>query len=185
MKKVILFLILLLPTISYASYTPNIIEVAPTMATYYVIGTVFDWTSVGRLEKKDGDYLRIQETANNPAFQMWWTFPGIRIPTTVKFEGCIYDGANNDDVEAIIFSNTSSAWHDLRLNAVDATPSESDFQHTSYTDESSPHDRHYGIPSPPEDYVDADGNVLVGIWHPEPGSTTHDWYCDTIHLMGY
>ena len=168
-----------------ASYTPNIIEVSPTMSNYSVIGTFTDWTSVSRLAKKDGDYLRIQETAGDPAFQMWWTFPGIRIPISVDFEGCIYDGANNDDVEAIVFSNTSSAWHDLRINAVDATPSESDFQHTPYTDESSPHNRHYNIPSPPEDYVDSDGNVLVGVRHPEPGSTTHDWYCDAIHLMGY
>lgn len=185
MKKVILFLILLLPGISYASYTPNIIEVSPTMANYSVIGTFVDWTSVSRLDKRDGDYLRIQETAANPATQAWWTFPGIRIPLSVAFEGCIYDGANNDDFEAIIFSNTSSAFHDLRINPVDATPSQSDFQHTSYTDESSPHDRYYNVPSPQEDYVDNEGNVLVGVWHPELGSTAHDWYCDAIHVMGY
>lgn len=187
MKKPILFifLILVLPCISYSSYTPNIIEVSPTMANYSVIGTFTDWTSVSRLAKRDGDYLRIQETAGNPGYQAWWTFAGIRIPVSVDFKGCIYDGANNDDVEAIIFSNTSSAWHDLRINTVDATPSESDFQHTSYTNESAPYDRHYHIPSPPEDYVDSGGNVLIGVWQPEPGSTAHDWYCDAIHVMGY
>ena len=189
MKKTIVLILLIVLSLftdkANASYTPNIIEVSPTMANYSVIGTFVDWTSVDRLAKKDGEYLRIQETAANPAFQAWWTFPGIRIPTTIDFEGCIYDGANNDDVEAIIFSNTSSAWHDLRINTVDATPSESDFQHVPYTDESSPYSRHYNVPSPQEDYVDSNGNVLIGIKHTEAGSTAHDWYCDAIHVMGY
>jgi hypothetical protein len=185
MKRIIIFLTLLIANISYASYTPNIIEVSPTMANYSVIGTFVDWTSVSRLAKKDGDYLRIQEGAGTPGFQAWWTFPGLRIPISVDFEGCTYDGANNHDAEGIIFSNTSSAWHDLRLNEFNATPSESDFQHTPYTDEGSPYDRHYSVPEPLEDYVDSEGNVLVGILHPESGSTTHDWYCDSIHVMGY
>lgn len=160
-------------------------SIAPTLANYSVIGTFTDWTSVSRLAQKDGDYLRIQETAGNPGYQAWWTFPGVHAPDKVVFEGCIYDGANNDDVEAIIFSHTSSAWHDLRINEVDATPSESDFQHTSFTDEGAPHDRHYDVPSPPSDYVDSDGNVLVGVWHPETGSTAHDWYCDAIHVIDH
>jgi hypothetical protein len=158
-------------------------EVAPTMANYSIIGAFVDWTSVDRLARRDGDYHRIQETAGDIGYQYWLTFPGIKNPTRVIFEGCVYAGANNHDNEAIIFSNTSSAWHDLRLNAVDATPSESDFQHVTFSDEGVPYDRTYNIPEPAADYVDVSGNVLVGIWHPEPGLTGHDMYCDSIHVI--
>lgn len=160
-------------------------EIAPTMANYSIIGAFVDWTSVDRLALRDGNYLQIQETAGDPGFQAWWTFPGVTLPAKVYFKGCIYDGTNQHDAEAIIFSNTSSAWHDLRTNAVNANPSESDFQHTSYTDEGTPYDRTYLVPSPQDDYVDGSGNVLIGVTHPEAGSTADDWYCDAIHVVNY
>lgn len=185
MKKTLFLLILLIPNISFATYIPRAIEVAPTMANYSIIGTFTDWTSVARLAQRDGDYLQIQETAGNPGFQAWWTFPSINTPTQVLFGGCIYDGTNQHDVEAIIFSNTSSAWHDLRLNDVDVNPSESDFQNVSFANEGAPYERTYLVPSPQRDYVDVDGNVLIGVWHPEIGSITDDWYCDSIHILSY
>lgn len=160
-------------------------SVAPALANYSVIGAFTDWTSVSRLAKKDGDYLRIQETAGDPGFQAWWTFPGIHAPDKVVFEGCLYDGTNQHDVEAIIFNNASSAWYDLRTNAANQNPSESDFQHTSYTDEGAPHDRYYNVPDPPEDYVDTSGNVLVGVKHPEPGGINDNWYCDAIYVVDH
>lgn len=160
-------------------------HVAPTLSNYSVIGTFQDWTGIWRLTKKDGDYIRIQETTANPGFQAWWIFPNVHAPAEIEFEGCIYDGANNDDVESIIFNHASSVWYDLRLNAINATPSESDWQHTSYTDESSPHDRHYSVPAPYEDYVDSNGNVWVGIKHTEAGNTGHNYYCDAIHVESF
>jgi len=160
-------------------------EVAPTLANYSVIGTFTDWTSVSRLARRDGDYLRIEETSRNPGFQAWWTFEGIHTPNRVIFRGCIYAGTNQHDVEAQIFNNASSAWYELRENAVNQNPSVSDWQHTPYSDESSPHDRIYDVPNPPGDYVDSSGNVLVGIKHTEAGSTSDDWYCDSLHVEGH
>lgn len=159
--------------------------VVPTLSNYSVIGAFIDWTSVDRLAYRDGDYLRIQEVAADPGFQAWWTFPGMHAPDRIEFLGCIYDGGNNHDAEAIIFSNASSAWHDLRLNAVNASPSESDFQHLTYADEGNPYDRIYDVPGPPGDYVDSDGNVLVGVIHPEAGLTSHNWYCDAINVIDH
>lgn len=157
-------------------------EVAPTMSNYSVIGTFTGWTSIDRLARRDGDYLRIQETAADPGFHAWWTFPGIHTPNRVIFRGCVYDGTNQHDVEAQIFNNASSAWYELRENAVNQNPSESDFQNASYTDEGVPYDRMYDVPNPPGDYVDSSGNVMVGIKHTESGSTADSWYCDSLHV---
>ena len=160
-------------------------EIAPIMANYSIIGAFTDWTSIDRLARRDGDYLRIQETATDPGYHAWWTFPNINAPDRVVFRGCVYDGGNNHDAEAIIFNNASTAWYDLRLNTVDASPSESDFQHITFSDESIPYDRIYDVPDPPEDYVDSNGNVLAGVIHPEPGLTGHDFYCDSIRVIGH
>lgn len=160
-------------------------EVVPTQSVYSIIGTFTDLTSVSLLSHRDGKYLQIHETTNNPGFQAWWIFPGFTIPTQVVFRGCVYDGGNNHDAEAIIFNDASSKFYDLRLNAINASPSESDFQHVTFSDESIPYERTYDIPEPVADYVDELGNVLAGVWHPESGLGSHNWYCDSIHVEGY
>ena len=139
------------------------------------VGTFDTFSSVNRLLAADADLITINEIGSaTPGFLIEFVFTNVISPLEVEFDNVGYDGGGHL-VEGEVFSNTSSAWHDLRVDT-------GDFPNTGAYGVTTAHLRGYDIPEPNADYVNASGEVRIRLNHTSTGTGAHDMIFDKVFL---
>jgi hypothetical protein len=150
----------------------------PTFHSISGGATFANLTAIRYLYEAEGDQIQINEVNETPGFVYDITFnSNVLYPTGVEFINALYDGNNSgDEVEVRIFSNTSSAYHEMRAAVGDLPDAKGSDAFRNYR-------REFEVPEPIADYVNVSlRETKIKIIHTDPGSVAHDLYLDKLQL---
>jgi len=142
------------------------IHIAPSSVDV-IVGTIIGGGTIADIQEwQDGNILQIQEAAATPGQNIEVTFENIR---SFRRIGCAmaYMGSATHWLELAIWDTVSESWKTIH------TIENTNGQNYRYTD----------IPPDSHDFIAANGDVKVRLYHPVGGNAAHNSYIDYIGLV--